>query len=157
MTQSNIILLYIKSLLVSDAFLICNLYIKLSWKRHFKPCVPSYRICPAVFAGLSTNYVLARTVLAYKFYIIAAEPQLGSTLFLTLHEVLAFSCPVPGRVIYSRNLDFCGGDVSNSGRKLRILQGRVAPEIKSRLYENTKVRYNNALFHIKRSTQLMKD
>ena len=29
----------------------------------------------------------------------AAEPQLGSTLFLTLHEVLAFSCPVPGRVI----------------------------------------------------------
>ena len=41
--------------------------------------------------------------------------------------------------------------------KLRILQGRVAPEVKSRLYENTEVRYNNALFHIKRSTQLMKD
>ena len=40
--------------------------------------------------------------------------------------------------------------------KLRILQGRVAPEVKSRLYENTEVRYNNALFHIKRSTQLMK-
>ena len=39
---------------------------------------------------------------------------------LTLHEVLAFSCPVPGRVIYSRNLDFCGGDVSNSGGKLSI-------------------------------------
>ena len=46
-------------------------------------------------------------------------PQLGSTLFLTLHEVL--SCPVPGRVIYSRNLDFCCGDVSNSGGKLRGL------------------------------------
>ena len=43
-----------------------------------------------------------------------------STLFLTLHEVLAFSCPVPGRVIYGRNLDFCGGDVSNSGGKLSI-------------------------------------
>ena len=43
-----------------------------------------------------------------------------STLFLTLHEVLAFSCPVPGRVIYSRNLDFCGGDVTNSGGKLSI-------------------------------------
>ena len=41
--------------------------------------------------------------------------------------------------------------------QLRILQGRVAPEVKSRLYENTEVRYNNALFHIKRSTQLMKD
>ena len=38
--------------------------------------------------------------------VIAAERQRGSTLFLTLHEVLAFSCPVPGRVIYSRNLDF---------------------------------------------------
>ena len=48
------------------------------------------------------------------------EPQLGSTLFLTLHEVLAFSCPVPGRVIYSQNLDFCGGDVSNSRGKLSI-------------------------------------
>ena len=44
-----------------------------------------------------------------------------------------------------------------SGYKLRILQGRVAPEVKSRLYENTEVRYNNALFHIKRPTQLMKD
>ena len=55
-----------------------------------------------------------------QFDIIAAEPQLGSTLFLTLREVLAFSCPVPGRVIYSRNLDFCGGDVSNSGGKLSI-------------------------------------
>jgi hypothetical protein len=31
--------------------------------------------------------------------------RLGSTLFLTLHDVLAFSCPVPGRVMYSRNLD----------------------------------------------------
>ena len=41
-------------------------------------------------------------------------------------------------------------------QKLRILQGRVAPEVKSRLYENTEVRYNNALFHIKRSTQLMR-
>ena len=30
--------------------------------------------------------------------------------------------------------------------KLKILQGRVAPEVKSRLYENTEVRYNNALF-----------
>ena len=45
----------------------------------------------------------------------------------------------------------------NNLNKLRILQGRVAPEVKSRLYENTEVRYNNALFHIKRSTQLMKD
>ena len=27
--------------------------------------------------------------------VVAAEPQLGSTLFLTLHDVLAFSCPVP--------------------------------------------------------------
>ena len=26
--------------------------------------------------------------------IVAAERQRGSTLFLTLHEVLAFSCPV---------------------------------------------------------------
>ena len=48
------------------------------------------------------------------------EPQLGSTLFLTLHEVLAFSYPVAGRVIYNRNLDFCGGDVSNSGGELGI-------------------------------------
>ena len=56
----------------------------------------------------------------YTYIIIAAEPQLGSTLFLTLHEVLAFSCPVPDRVIYSRNLDFCGGNVSNSGEKLSI-------------------------------------
>ena len=31
--------------------------------------------------------------------VIAAERQRGSTLFLTLHEVLAFSCPVPRRVI----------------------------------------------------------
>ena len=42
--------------------------------------------------------------------IIAAERQRGSTLFLTLHEVLAFSCPVSGGVIYCQNLDFCGGD-----------------------------------------------
>ena len=34
--------------------------------------------------------------------IIAAERQRGSTLLLTLHEVLAFSCSVPGRVIYCR-------------------------------------------------------
>ena len=32
--------------------------------------------------------------------------------------------------------------------QLRILQGRVAPEVKSRLYENTEVRYKNALFFI---------
>ena len=56
-------------------------------------------------------------------YLIAAERQRGSTLFLTLHEVLAFSCPVPGRVIYCRNLDFCGGDVSKSGGKLSIQVG----------------------------------
>ena len=55
--------------------------------------------------------------------LIAAERQRGSTLFLTLHEVLAFSCPVPGRVIFSRNLDLCGGDVSNSGGKLSIQVG----------------------------------
>ena len=54
---------------------------------------------------------------------IAAERQRGSTLFLTLHEVLAFSCPVPGRVIFSRDLDFCGGDVSKSGGKLSIQVG----------------------------------
>ena len=54
---------------------------------------------------------------------IAAEGQRGSTLFLTLHEVLAFSCPVSGRVMYSRNLDFCGGDVSKSGGKLNIQVG----------------------------------
>ena len=41
--------------------------------------------------------------LTLKLLIIAAERQRGSTLFLTLHEVLAFLCPVPGRVIYSRN------------------------------------------------------
>ena len=35
----------------------------------------------------------------FTFILIAAEPQLGSTPLLTLHEVLAFSCPVPGRVI----------------------------------------------------------
>ena len=52
-----------------------------------------------------------------SFLIIAAERQRGSTLFLTLHEVLAFSCPVPDRVIYSRNLDVCGGDVSKAGGK----------------------------------------
>ena len=56
-------------------------------------------------------------------FLFAAEPQLDSTLFWTLHEVLTFSCPVPGRVIYSRNLDFCGGDVSNSGEKLSIQVG----------------------------------
>ena len=50
----------------------------------------------------------------YSFFF-AAERQRGSTLFLTLHEVFAFSCPVPGRVIFCRNLDFCGGDVSKSG------------------------------------------
>ena len=55
--------------------------------------------------------------------IIAAERQRGSTLFLTLHEVLAFSCSVPGRVIYCRNLDSCGGDVSKSGGKLGIQVG----------------------------------
>ena len=55
--------------------------------------------------------------------IFAAERQRGSTLFLMLHEVLAFSCPAPGRVIYSRNLDFCGGDVSKSGGKLSIQVG----------------------------------
>ena len=55
-------------------------------------------------------------------WLIAAERQRGSTLFLTLHEVLAFSCPVPGRVIYSRNL-VCGGDVSKSGGKLSIQVG----------------------------------
>ena len=53
-------------------------------------------------------------------FIVAAERQRGSTLFLTLHEVLAFSYPVSGRVMYSRNLDFCGGDVSKSGGKLSI-------------------------------------
>ena len=37
----------------------------------------------------------------------------------------------------------------NALLKLRILQGRVAPEVKSKLYENTEVRYNNALFLIK--------
>ena len=52
--------------------------------------------------------------------VIAAEPQLGSTLFLTLHEALAFSCPVPGLVLYSQNLDFCREDVGNSGGKLSI-------------------------------------
>ena len=30
--------------------------------------------------------------------------------------------------------------------ELKILQGHVAPEVKSRLYENTEVRCNNALF-----------
>ena len=59
----------------------------------------------------------------YTNILIAAERQRGSTLFLTLHEVLAFSCPVPDRVIYSRNLDFCGGDVSKSGGKLSIQAG----------------------------------
>ena len=36
-------------------------------------------------------------LLKYEFLkrVVAAEPQLGSTLFLTLHDVLAFSCPVP--------------------------------------------------------------
>ena len=33
--------------------------------------------------------------------------------------------------------------------KLRILQGRVATEVNLKLYENTEVRYNNALFFIK--------
>ena len=56
--------------------------------------------------------------LTLELLIIAAERQRGSTLFLTLHEVLAFLCPVPGRVIYSRNIDFCGGDVRKSGGKL---------------------------------------
>ena len=36
--------------------------------------------------------------------LIAAERQRGSTLFLTLHEVLAFSCPVPRpSYIYSKS------------------------------------------------------
>ena len=30
--------------------------------------------------------------------------------------------------------------------KLKILQGREAPEVKAKLYKNTEVRYNNALF-----------
>ena len=47
--------------------------------------------------------------------IIAAKRQRGSTLFLTSHEVLAFSCPVPGRVIYSRNLDFAVEMSANPG------------------------------------------
>ena len=38
--------------------------------------------------------------------------------------------------------------------KLRILQGRAAPAVKSRLYENTEVRYNNALFFISRAFAL---
>ena len=56
-------------------------------------------------------------------FFIAAERQRGSTLFLTLHEVLAFSCPVPGRVIFSQYLDFCGGDVSKSEGNLSIQVG----------------------------------
>ena len=55
--------------------------------------------------------------------LIAAERQRGSTLFLTLHEVLAFSYSVPGRVVYGRSLDFCGGDVSKSGGKLSTQVG----------------------------------
>ena len=44
----------------------------------------------------------------------------------------------------------CLHDMRSHDIELRILQ------VKSRLYENTEVRYNNALFHVKRSTQLMK-
>ena len=64
-----------------------------------------------------------RVSIMYVIILIAAERQRGSTLFLTLHKVLAFSCPVPGRVIFSRYLDFCGGDVSKSGGKLSIQVG----------------------------------
>ena len=42
-----------------------------------------------------------------------------------------------------------------SNMKLKILQGREAPTVKSRLYENTEVRYNDALFYITHNTQLM--
>ena len=39
--------------------------------------------------------------------------------------------------------------------QLKILQGREAPEVKSKLYENTEVRYNNALFLINSQIQLI--
>ena len=46
----------------------------------------------------------------------------------------------------------------------RILQGRVAPEVKSRLYENTEVRYNNPtlrapmfLVSLSRSREILQD
>ena len=55
--------------------------------------------------------------------LVAAERQQGSTLFLTLHEVLLFRVQFPGRVIFSQNLDLCCGDVSNSGGKLSIQVG----------------------------------
>ena len=75
----------------------------------------------------STLFLTLHEVLAFSCpvpgRVIAAERQRGSTLFLTLHKVLAFSCPVPGRVIFSRNLDSCGGDVSKSGGKLSIQVG----------------------------------
>ena len=75
----------------------------------------------------STLFLTLHEVLAFSCpvpgRVIAAERQRGSTLFLTLHEVLAFSCPVPGRVIFSRCLDFCGEDVSKSGGKLSIQVG----------------------------------
>ena len=44
--------------------------------------------------------------------IIAAERQRGSTLFLTLHEVLAFSCSVSGRVIYCRYISIVAVEMS---------------------------------------------
>ena len=61
------------------------------------------------------NIVRNVGILDNNVKIIAAERQRGSTLFLTLHEVLAFSCPVPGRVIYSRNLDFAVEMSANPG------------------------------------------
>ncbi len=43
-----------------------------------------------------------------------------------------------------------------SNMKLKEIENeREAPTVKSRLYENTEVRYNNALFYITHNTQLM--
>ena len=47
-----------------------------------------------ISAWKSINNELVMTNVTF-LPVIAAERQRGSTLFLTLHEVLAFSCPVP--------------------------------------------------------------
>ena len=63
----------------------------------------SYRVpdCLRLYSDqLKMNNVRQLTL---ELLIIAAERQRGSTLFLTLHEVLAFLCPFPGRIIYIRN------------------------------------------------------
>ena len=94
----------------------------LDWGGRISNCPPQFFLCSMKFNSALFN-VYCGHCLSLSICIFAAERQRGSTLFLTLHEVLAFSCPVPGRVIFSRYLDFCGGDVSKSGGKLSIQVG----------------------------------